>query len=424
MKRILYSLLSIGVISTIVVFVSNAFFSDTETSTGNVFKAGKVDLLVDSICSYNGQPSDECGTWGSINLTSEKFFNFSDIKPGDYGENTISLKVDNNPSWLCMTISPTANDDVNSTEPELEEIGETSENPFDILDGELRQNLIFHIWADVCDTAPAVPGDDIYQADCDKEISNNVFEGLTPLTLADSTQNAFTGNAGEPINGNQNYYLGFGWSLPSEVGNVVQTDNFIADILFQAEQSRNNNNFVCPKINNVFFDDFNDDNADGWWLGYALKDHLWGNWRVKDGILIQDTGDDGVMALIENHQFSSQTIETKVRVDGPSGGGGVILWFQEDNNLVAVTLSGNGLEAAENINGTWSNTNYPYPPFIFGTWYELKVVADSTSGNLDIYLDGNYLITHTMNTPNRTGQSGVINGNAGGAFDNFSLISN
>ena len=111
-------------------------------------------------------------------------------------------------------------------------------------------------------------------------------------------------------------------------------------------------------------------------------------------------------------------------MDGPSGGGGVILWFQEDNNLVAVTLSGNGLEAAENINGTWSNTNYPYPPFIFGTWYELKVVADSTSGNLDIYLDGNYLITHTMNTPNRTGQSGVINGNAGGAFDNFSLISN
>ena len=412
MKKILYSLLSIGVIGTIVVFTSNAFFSDIETSTGNLLEAGKIDLLVDSECTYNGQSSTECGTWDSKDLTSEKFFNFSDVKPGDYGENTISLRVDDNPSWLCMTISPTANDDISSTEPELKELDE------------LRQNMTFHVWADVCNESPAVPGDNIYQEGCDKNITESISGDPLTVALADSIQNVFTGNANESVNGNQNYYLGFVWSLPSNVGNIAQTDSFVADISFQAEQSRNNQGFVCPGINNVFFDDFDDGNTDGWWLGYALKDHLWGNWRVEDGTLVQDTGDDGVLALIENHQFSSQTIETRLKVNGPSGGNGVILWYQNDNNFVYVVVSGNGVEISENNNGTWSVYSHPYPSFAFGTWYDLKVFADSISGNLDVYLDGNYLVTRTMNTPIRIGQTGVVNGNAGGAFDDFKLTSN
>jgi len=140
--------------------------------------------------------------------------------------------------------------------------------------------------------------------------------------------------------------------------------------------------------------------------------------------LVQDTGDDGVLALIENHQFSSQTIETRLKVNGPSGGNGVILWYQNDNNFVYVVVSGNGVEISENNNGTWSVYSHPYPSFAFGTWYDLKVFADSISGNLDVYLDGNYLVTRTMNTPIRIGQTGVVNGNAGGAFDDFKLTSN
>ena len=424
MKKILYSLLSIGVIITIVVFASNAFFSDTETSAGNVFEAGKVDLLVDSECTYNGQPSTECGTWDSKDLTSEKFFNFSDVKPGDYGENTISLKVEDNPSWLCMTINPTANDDASSTEPELKELGETLDNSSDLWDGELRQNMTFHIWADVCNESPAVPGDNIYQEGCDKNITESMSNNPKVIALVDSANNVFTGTFGQPINSAQNYYLGFGWSLPENVGNIAQTDSFIADISFQAEQARNNQDFLCSPHEEVnIFDDFNDGDADGWWLGYALKDHLWGNWRVEDGTLVQDTGDDGVMALIENHQFSSQTIETRLKVNGPSGGDGVILWYQNDNNFVYVVVSGNGVEISENNNGTWSVYSHPYPSFTFGTWYDLKVVADSISGNLDVYLDGNYLVTRTMNTQNRIGQTGVVNGNAGGAFDDFKLTS-
>ena len=171
-----------------------------------------------------------------------------------------------------------------------------------------------------------------------------------------------------------------------------------------------------------FFDNFNDGNTDGWWLGYSLANPANnGNWRVESGELLQDTGYDGVISLVENSQFSDQTIETRLKVNDPSGSDGVLLWFQDDNNLVYVVVSGNGVAVGENINGTWNTSDYPFPSFIFGTWYDLKVVADSTSGNLDVYLDENYFFTHTVTTSNRTGQSGVINGNAGGAFDDFKL---
>ena len=424
MKKILYSLLSIGVISTIVIFASNAFFSDTETSTGNILKAGKVDLLVDSSCSYNGQASSECGTWDSKNLTSEKFFHFSDVKPGDYGENTISLKVEDNPSWLCMAITPTANDDVSSNEPELKETGEILNNPSDLWDGELKQNLKFHIWADVCEIPPAVVGDNIFQDGCDKNITETLSDDPVTIALADSAKNVFTGNAG-PINGNHKYYLGFGWSLPDTVGNITQTDSFAADISFQAEQSRNNKDFVCPQQENIFFDDFNDGNADGWDLNQTLGQAAnIGNWKVEDGKLVQSTGFDGVLALLPS-QYSDQTDETLLKIHGPSGGAGFAIWFKDKTNSVFVMLSNGTLGVAEVSNNVWTNYDFPVAFNINDDkWVNLKIDANSVSGEIKVYLDGVYMFTYNATTPVRVGQSGLMHGNAGGTHDYFKLTSN
>lgn len=58
MKKILISLSIIGVVATIAIGVTVALFSDTETSTGNIFVAGTMDLKVDhKFASYNG---NEC----------------------------------------------------------------------------------------------------------------------------------------------------------------------------------------------------------------------------------------------------------------------------------------------------------------------------------------------------------------------------
>lgn len=62
LKKILLSLLGIAVIATVVTIgATGAFFSDTETSEGNVFTAGSIDLKVDHTKqTYNGVDCQTC----------------------------------------------------------------------------------------------------------------------------------------------------------------------------------------------------------------------------------------------------------------------------------------------------------------------------------------------------------------------------
>ncbi len=246
-KSILISLSVIAAVAAIAVGGTIAYFSDTETSTGNTFTAGELDLKVDYESTYNDV--ENIG-WSLRDLTNEKFFNLSDVKPGDSGEGTISLHVYSNNAWGCVTITPTANDDVSSNEPELTagDVQEILENP---MDGELAQNMQFRIWADVCTPGinsvypTAIAGDNIYQPDCDRLLTEGV--GLTnPVTwaLADSqTPNVFTGVG--PLIGSNTYYLGVAWDIPGTVGNVIQSDSYQADISFYTEQEKNNTGFLC-----------------------------------------------------------------------------------------------------------------------------------------------------------------------------------
>jgi len=245
MKKALLSLFTIGVIGLVVVAVTQSFFSDTETSTGNVLTAGAIDLKIDSECTYNGERSEQCGTWGPVDLTNEKFFNFFDLKPGDYGENTISLDLSSNPAHACVIVENMQDDDLGLTEPESED-GDVSDGPFY---GELSSELRFFTWAD---NGPE-------QNSCD-----NVWqEGELPLF-----SNA-EGPASDVLDG-RSYYLGkldpgkscigVYWCYGTmavgpgnalscngaPVNNVSQTDALTADIRFYVEQYRNNPNFVCP----------------------------------------------------------------------------------------------------------------------------------------------------------------------------------
>lgn len=250
MKRILLSILVIGGAAALAFGASRAFFSDTETSEGNTFQAGSIDLKVDYEGYYNKAVDNtpNAGFWELKDLTkSEVFFNFNDIKPGDYGEGTISLHVYNNDAYACTTINPTLNDDVTSTEPELS--AGDSANTDSIFDGELAQNMIFRIWADVC-TNQVEPGDNIYQPNCDKLLTEGTgpIKPVTWALAAPGQPNVFTGNTGEALTGLQTYFIGVDWSLPNTVGNIVQTDKYMADISFYVEQSRNNPNFKCPTV--------------------------------------------------------------------------------------------------------------------------------------------------------------------------------
>src|SRR5689334_2918625 len=146
-KKIISFLTILAVVGLIGAGVTRALFSDTETSKDNILQAGKLDLKIDNESFYNGKPSPST-SWELNDLTDQLFFNFDDLKPGDTGEDTISLHVDNNDAWACMNIAITQDDDVDCTEPELADDPTCSEPNQDIQDGDLAKELNFVFWAD------------------------------------------------------------------------------------------------------------------------------------------------------------------------------------------------------------------------------------------------------------------------------------
>jgi predicted ribosomally synthesized peptide with SipW-like signal peptide len=221
MKKILLGILVTGAVGGVAMFATNAFFSDTEKSEGNTFTAGKLDLTVDSTCHYWQNNVDvgcgNFGNWTATNLGAEqKFFNFTDLKPGDRGENTVSLHVDND-AWLRLIIKDVVNNDNGLTEPEavLDQTGAEGQ-------GELSQNLVFTVFTD---------------ANCDNIKNENDVELISagPVDPQGETW-ALPGY----LPGGQTTCFGITWNLPATVGNEVQSDSMGATMEFQVEQHRNN----------------------------------------------------------------------------------------------------------------------------------------------------------------------------------------
>jgi predicted ribosomally synthesized peptide with SipW-like signal peptide len=270
-KRILISLSVIGVAAAIAVGGTIAYFSDTETSVGNTFTAGAIDLQIDNESYVTGEDGSlivsEDTTWELTDLTDELFFDFSDLKPGDIGEDTISLHVNSNDAWACMSIALTGTPEKGQTEPEAE-VDETAGDD----EGELQNELYFAFWAD--------DGDNVYEVDEEifaQGLAADLFNGMN-LALADSTTNRWLGEG--PLQGGMDgqvnpyvYHIGKVWCYGalteepveeeeegtpiergtgfvcggSSVTNASQTDGIVANVEFYAEQSRNNANFKCQK---------------------------------------------------------------------------------------------------------------------------------------------------------------------------------
>ncbi len=251
-------------VSSAALGATSAYFSDVETSTGNTFTAGAVDLLIDNDAWYNGQRVPEM-SWELTNLTIQKFFNLLDVKPGDWEEDTISLHVNDNDAWMCMDLVLTSDDDATSTEPELGD-GDLLENPLDMYDGELAQSMQSIWWADDGDNV-LEEGERIFMRGTLSDLAS------TSQRLADRNGNIWNPEGG-PIIGAQTYYIGkafcFGTLTPTPIANnggvnpgvatgftcngtlldnITQTDTLTADLRFFAVQSRNNPNFECTPGN-------------------------------------------------------------------------------------------------------------------------------------------------------------------------------
>lgn len=277
-------------IAAVAGYSTYSFFSDTETSTQNTFQAGIIDLKVDSHSFYNNNeckfinnsnryewtgessfpvPGTPCGlTWGQnanqggLDITAEKFFEFYDLKPGDHGENTISLRLNSNPAWACAKITVTDDKDVTCEEPELVDEEGCAAND----KGEIAKNLSLAWWADDGDNI-LESGENLFFLSGAKlqDLLSAGGQGnrVLNLTLADINTNFFLGrnNTGNntPMEPGATKYIGIAWCFGdmeingtdiscsgASLNNESQTDKLAADIEFRAVQARNNPNFQCP----------------------------------------------------------------------------------------------------------------------------------------------------------------------------------
>lgn len=271
MKRIITSLGMIVFAGALIAGGTGAFFSDTETSTGNVFTAGAIDLQIDNT-SYGfdwNDPTnlDPVGNWGpnqtnswaQDDLTNQLFFNFTDLKPGDFGEDTISLHVNNNDAYACMAFDLTGTPENGQNEPEAA-VDQTAGSD----DGELQNYLSFLFWMD--------DGDNVL------EVGEEIIDDLTGLSSDIFTGNwlAIADGDDDPLVGDTVNYIGKGWCFgditadpeiaqvneggptPGNTGficsgaegdhNDAQTDGINVDVSFYAVQARNNSDFSCRAL--------------------------------------------------------------------------------------------------------------------------------------------------------------------------------
>lgn len=214
----------IGLAVGMIVFVvaafiggTGAFFSDTETSTGNVFTAGAVNIAITAITHSPATPNLVEFTTINNGLA----FSFNDLKPLDTGTVTYTLNNTDNEAFVCAMVTETGNDDNGINDPEAEALDTTP----GIGGGELGQFLNFKFGTQ-SGSLSAISG--MWQT-----VGTIASPGTLPAAI-DYCFGTFSGS---------NCVLGAG------TYNLAQTDRLTADVKFQAVQTRNNSGFSCADLN-------------------------------------------------------------------------------------------------------------------------------------------------------------------------------
>lgn len=170
----------------------------------------------------------------------------------------------------------------------------------------------------------------------------------------------------------------------------------------------------------IFFDEFNDANPDGW--------ARMGNWCIKIydsihvGVFTHREDGNISKALVEDLILSDQIVQTDLYIRDGSSVAGIILWFKDLHNFVEITIDPitDAINIEENILGNITKTAYPYisDP---NTWYDFKIEADSNNGILDVYINNTYLFSHSVISNIRTGNTGLHNNIGNAYFDDFTI---
>lgn len=222
-----------------------AYASQITGSTFGTFTTGGIDLKIDSKSWYNGQTVPSA-TWAMKNLTptADKFFNYPDVKPGDFGCEVISMHVQKGEAWLCLDFKNLSSKDNSQNEPE------SISDPNGATKGELADNLQFFGWIDNGDNAYK-PGERIIFGTSTKAAST-VLNGRS-YAVGDFKN-------GNSCRQNESRYVGMCWCAGvltvnmqtgkmtcdgSKLGNIAQTDSVTLDVAIRALSSTGDPKFLC-----------------------------------------------------------------------------------------------------------------------------------------------------------------------------------
>jgi len=199
MKKILVSFMTIALVSALIGGGIYAYFSDVETSTGNTFTAGTLDLNLDG---------------GNTNVVK---FTVDDVKPGASGGGTWEVSnVGNMDGYLDLESIGVSEDIGTTTDPELADEGGPDT-------AQLGNYLMVHMFIDANNNGSWDSGEtDIFGTNASPAAINTIASsyGLDLSLLA---------------NGGTNY-ITLLWSVGTTVDNRIQGDSVTLDITFELQQ--------------------------------------------------------------------------------------------------------------------------------------------------------------------------------------------
>lgn len=252
-------------VGAVMVGATGAFFSDTETSTGNTFIAGSIDLSLGS--GFSSDNDDANGT-GSVTKSPNNeggvLFTFNDLKPGDKGTVSFELSVESNDAYVCALSTMGDTPEYTSIDPEQSAGDDTANGP---TDGELQNYLQFATFDDDNENGVYDSGEPLNVNPVSIGGDGNGFT-YTEISLAGwvpvaDTNYPNTWLVEDSLNAGEDYSAGFMYcfgdfdsngdcSVPFGADyNDSQTDGLEGGIEFYSVQTRNNEGFDCTDLNNL-----------------------------------------------------------------------------------------------------------------------------------------------------------------------------
>jgi len=189
--------------NTLEIEVINIRNLSTDNPAGLTYK-----LTIDGNCddpdSYFGK---HCALWQTGQFANQKFFDFNDVKPGDWGTNKISLTVTSNDANVCMYVIPTTTE---------------------AADIALANYIKFNLKYDEAQIATNISLSNLVQ------LLGTLPTGNTKYVDVEWCFGDFDEKGNCDGSGNQN---------------DAQGGQILADLGFYAEQTRHNGSFACPTTN-------------------------------------------------------------------------------------------------------------------------------------------------------------------------------